>query len=463
MRRLRANRAVAVLCIVLLTGATPMCAVATDAAPSPPRSVSLHLHGDAVEVMRESFAQFNLRLELAQLPVTPTLRIELDDADLSTVKQVLTWMTKMFFVDEGAGHVLAVEDNTSNRNKYRTRHHFSLEGMSADERTALHDSLSRVLGIDAATDNSSGFVIEGDHETLEQAGRLVNLIRRPTPDLLFKIRVYTITDDHESDIGAQAPSSAQGFSLLSEAEQLISSNSAAAEALVAAGLVSSTDTLGIALLLIAEGYTTSDLSNGFVYFGGGMTYMGVSFSSPSVNFLLTDTTLREIDETILRIADRQSGKLRIGESYPIKTGSSVYYSYSTSGSTTTATSTTTPSVEYQDMGITLEVSPRLLGNNQVYVNLDWKNQTVTNSTINEIPVLDRREFSSTMVIPMNATTLLTGQVGRKSVTDDSGLSSNRDGTRTDSDFLIAITPELAGGASNVESSSLRNVPAAHVR
>jgi type II secretory pathway component GspD/PulD (secretin) len=283
--------------------------------------------------------------------------------------------------------------------------------------------------------------LHADQETLRQAGQLIDLVKKPVPDLLFKICVYTIDQSHESNSGVQTPSTTKGFSLLSEAQKLISENQSIVNELIAAGTVTSSDTLEIALLLIAAGYTTSDLSNGFVYFGGGQTYMGMSFDSPAINISLTDSQLHRIAESKLRVADRQSATLRIGQRYPVKVGSIVNYSYSSGSSSWKAS--TTPSVQYEDLGLTLQLEPHLMGNGNLYLSLDWKNQSLTGSTLSEVPVLDRRQFSDAMIVPLNATVLLTGHVGRNSVGDMSGLASNRDASRTSSELLITVTPELA--------------------
>jgi hypothetical protein len=88
-----------------------------------------------------------------------------------------------------------------------------------------------------------------------------------------------------------------------------------------------------------------------------------------------------------------------------------------------------------------------MGNGNLYLSIDWKNQSLAGNTVNEVPILDRRQFSDAMIVPLHATALFTGYVGRKSVGDTSGLASNRDANRSDSELLITITPELAQSSS----------------
>jgi type II secretory pathway component GspD/PulD (secretin) len=312
------------------------------------------------------------------------------------------------------------------------------------------------LELKGATESAPGTTLQADQETLYQADKLIDLVKQPVPDLLFKICVYTIEQSHESNLGVQTPSTTKSFSILSEAQTLISDNQSLVNELISAGTVSSSNTLEIALILLAAGYTTSNTKNGFVTYGGGETYMGMSFDSPSVNLSLSDSRLHRIAENTLRVADRQSATLRIGERYPVKVGSVLNYSYSSSSSSWT--SSTTPSVQYEDLGLTLQLEPHLMGNSNLYLNLDWKNQALTGQTVDDVPVLDRRQFSDAMIVPLHSTVLLTGHVGRKSVGDTSGLASNSDASRSGSELLITITPELAQSSPETAVATPRDAP-----
>jgi len=432
-------------CTVTLHAQQENAASQAHYAPSVATRISLHLRGDTAYVMRASMEPFHLHLNFVDSPVPPSIRIDIDDADLADVQQALSWMTHMFFIPADAGQILVAADNVASREKYRSTAYYSLTGLNTEDRTTLHELLSRILELKGATESAPGTTLQADQEILYQADKLIDLVKKPVPDLLFKICVYTIEQSHESNLGVQTPSTTKSFSILSEAQTLISDNQSLVNELISAGTVSSSNTLEIALILLAAGYTTSNTKNGFVTYGGGQTYMGMSFDSPSVNISLADSRLHRIAESTLRVADRQSATLRIGQRYPVKVGSIVNYSYSSSSSTWT--SSTTPSIQYEDLGLTLQLEPHLMGNGNLYLSLDWKNQTLTGSSVSDVPVLDSRQLSDSMVVPLHATALLTGYVGRKSVGDSSGLSSNSDASRTDSELLITITPELAQSSS----------------
>jgi hypothetical protein len=436
-------------CTATLHAQQTNAALQVHDAPSVATRISLHLRGETTYVMRASMEPFHLRLNFVDPPALPSIRIDIDNADLADIQQALSWMTHMFFIPDGAGQILVANDNLANREKFRSSAYYSLAGLNTEDRATLHELLSRILDLNGATESAPSMTLHADQNALRLAGQLIDLVKKPVPDLLFKICVYTINQSHESDLGVQTPSTTRSFSILSEAQKLISENQSIVNQLISAGTVSSSDTLEIALILLAAGYTTSNTSNGFVTYGGGQTYMGMSFDSPSVNLSLSDSHLHLIAENTLRVADRQSATLRIGQRYPVKVATIVTYSYTGSSSSSSSSSSsdwkasTTPSVQYEDLGLTLQLEPQLMGNGNLYLSLDWKNQSLAGSSVNEVPVLDRRQFSDAMIVPLHSTVLLTGYVGRQTVGDTSGLSSNRDASRTDSELLITITPELA--------------------
>jgi general secretion pathway protein D len=463
MNILRASRraTAAVMAVLLGCTVTPQAQQANTASqaygtPFGATQISLHLRGETAYVMRASMDPFHLHLNFVDPPVPPSIRIDIDDADQAAVQQALSWLTHMFFIPVGAGQILVAADTPANRAKYRSTAYYSLTGLNTEDRSTLHELLSRILELKGATESAPGTTLQADQETLYQADKLIDLVKQPVPDLLFKICVYTIEQSHESNLGVQTPSTTKSFSILSEAQTLISDNQSLVNELISAGTVSSSNTLEIALILLAAGYTTSNTKNGFVTYGGGETYMGMSFDSPSVNLSLSDSRLHRIAENTLRVADRQSATLRIGERYPVKVGSVLNYSYSSSSSSWT--SSTTPSVQYEDLGLTLQLEPHLMGNSNLYLNLDWKNQALTGQTVDDVPVLDRRQFSDAMIVPLHSTVLLTGHVGRKSVGDTSGLASNSDASRSGSELLITITPELAQSSPETAVATPRDAP-----
>ena len=73
-------------------------APAIESTATPPiKTVSLHLQGDAQSVLQKAFAAFHLRVELSASPALPALHLDIDDATLATLEQVLAWQTHLHY------------------------------------------------------------------------------------------------------------------------------------------------------------------------------------------------------------------------------------------------------------------------------------------------------------------------------------------------------------------------------
>src|SRR6185437_6027741 len=144
------------------------------------------------------------------------------------------------------------------------------------------------------------------------------------------------------------------------------------------------------------------LSQGFALFGGGITQSALSPGPATANLALNSSDSRELDDIELRLGDDQDGTLKLGTRYPIETSS--YSSLSPSipsipGLTSPGSSSglgsllsqlsgpipTIPQVQYQDIGLTLKVHPRLMRSGSVALSVDLTMDALAGQAINGLP------------------------------------------------------------------------------
>jgi len=164
-------------CAVALHAQQANAASQAHDAPSVATRISLHLRGDTAYVMRASMEPFHLHLNFVDSPVPPSIRIDIDDADLADVQQALSWMTHMFFIPVGTEQILVAADNSENRAKYRSTAYYSLSGLNTEDRATLHELLNRILNLNGATESAHGMTLYADQETLRLAGQLIDQLK----------------------------------------------------------------------------------------------------------------------------------------------------------------------------------------------------------------------------------------------------------------------------------------------
>src|SRR6185312_3304366 len=198
-------------------------------------------------------------------------------------------------------------------------------------------------------------------------------------------------------------------------------NQAIAQGLVPAGA----SNVEIALALIGSGLVQSSLLSSTVgFFGGGLTQTGVTANIfPTLNLALNSSESRALDDIRIRVGDRQTANFRVGTRYPITT--STYSSGAlASGSSLNginingvsassllsqylggSNGVTIPQIQYEDLGLTLKTTPTVLKSGSVSMHLDLKIEALAGTALNNIPVLDSRQFVSDITVGDGKTAL----------------------------------------------------------
>jgi Flp pilus assembly secretin CpaC len=217
--------------------------------------------------------------------------------------------------------------------------------------------------------------------------------------------------------------------------------------------------------------SASQYTNLLGIFGGGLTFAGLYLgSNSSFNLALNSTDVRLLDDVQIRSSNRQPVNFRAGTRYPIVTatyssGVSSSLASSLSGLNVNGTSVSSllsqylgnssvnvPQFQYEDLGITLKMTPRILQSDEVSLALDMKIEALAGSSINSIPILNNRALTSTITIPAGQTAMLATLVTTnetKALTGLPGLSelpgfqgTEQDRQKSSTELLITITPHI---------------------
>jgi type II secretory pathway component GspD/PulD (secretin) len=111
-----------------------------------------------------------------------------------------------------------------------------------------------------------------------------------------------------------------------------------------------------------------------------------------------------------------------------------------------------PSAEYEDLGLKVKATPRLHGDDEVTLQLQFDIKSLTGSSINGIPILSNRNIEQTIRLRENETSILSGILQSNKITSSSGLPwistepgigllTGEDTTNDqESELLILVTP-----------------------
>lgn len=425
----------------------PMPKFSTGLIELAPASIqsTFHLRGDAQDILHKVLAAYGITAILDDSVPTKQIQLDLDHASFAEASATVALSTGTFWVALDPTHVLVAKDTKENRTKFDRLllETIFLPGLDKTEMVNTVNMVRNVFGVRQVSSHADQgtMTIRAQESTLRAINATVEPLYLDKPEVMLDVRIYQVNDSRQEDLGVAFPQQLNVFNVTSQLTSIISSNQSTITELIAAGLVNPGDLAGIAALLIGLGLVNgSVLNQPFALFGNGLTLSGLSFGGTTVNASLNISDTREIDHVQLRAGDLQKQTVKIGERYPIVTQS---YSAGTqtptsnsslasllAGTSATAAASTdplalAPTVEYQDLGLTVKALPRILQNKDVQMQLQVTLASLAGASVNGSPIINNRDFITTIQIPDGGAAMVTSSVSStesKSLSGIPGLS-----------------------------------------
>jgi type II secretory pathway component GspD/PulD (secretin) len=291
---------------------------------------------------------------------------------------------------------------------------------------------------------------------------------------VFDVKVYSVDHSRMRNLGVVLPSSFTAYNLATEAQNIISANSSLVEQLIANGIIpSGTSNVAIAayLVFVAGVSGSTALTNTFMVFGGGSTTTGITTANaPTLNLALSTSDARTLEDVQLRAGNMQNAIFKAGMRYPIQTS---LYSDIASGTTNTTVNgvslssllsqylgssslsngSVIPQVQYEDLGLTLTVNPKIQWTGDITTHIEVKITALAGASLNGIPILASRLFSSDLTVHDGDTVMMMSQTNSTetaAVTGMPGLSeipgfqstTNKNGSKSTGELVLLVTPHI---------------------
>jgi general secretion pathway protein D len=460
-----------------------------------PLRLSFHLHDNERNVISKVLPAYGIQPTLDESVGVQRIRFDVDDADFATAEQALALATNSFFVPLDPARALVAKDSLVNRTKYEREaaETVYMPGMTQDELAQMINVAKNVFGVKTATSEADqeAITIRGPAKNLAALNATLNRLLEGRGEVQLDVRMYEIDRTKAVNLGLILPNTTTLFNVYSEARNLLNSNSSLVQEIISSGLAAPGDWEAILAILIASGQiSNSILTQPFGVFGGGLSMTGVIYGGGSLNLQLNSSDVRSLDQLQLRALDGEEATIRSGEKYPIETSN--YSSLgatslsipgiSTSGLSSTlqnlgvnvsqlqsAAEQTIPQVQYQDIGLTLKVTPRIQGEKNVSLKLDLQLSALAGSALNGLPLMDNRQYQAITTVGVGETTVLVSSLSRQesnAITGVPGLSDLpgfQDTTNTNSnldvaELAIVITPHIVRPAPREDGGGMYLLP-----
>ena len=273
--------------------------------------------------------------------------------DLSNVKiedalRILSFQTKTFWRPLTSNTILVVPDNPTNRRDFEEevlKTIYISNPLAPADRTAITTALKQVLGLQRIVDNpdANAIIIRDTPAKVAAAEKMIRDLDRGKAEIVLDVAVIEADRSRVRDLGIQQ----------------VPASPLPATAIAGIGFTPPTsasagDTTIPALPLNELGkISTADFS--------------IAVPGAVVNALMSDSHTHVLQNPQVRVTDGLTAKLRIGTRVPYATGSFLPSFGGTTGGGSGGGIGLLASTQfqYQDVGVNLDITPRLMANGEV--------------------------------------------------------------------------------------------------
>jgi tetratricopeptide (TPR) repeat protein len=439
---------------------------------------SFHLHVGARDAIQQVFKAWGVIATFDESVRPNAVRFDMDDATFDEAAHTLMLLTGSFYVVLDPHRVLFARNSHENRLNFERQilETIYFSGLSKEELADLGKMAKDLFNIqNSNVDNGENSItLRAPPSALDAFNVTARSLLEGHNQLMLDVRVIQVAHTSERNSGVQLPQTMTGYNLYTEEQSILNANQALVQQIISSGLAPANNPLAILGVLIASGQVSSSLfGNGLALFGGGLTLSALAPGSDAVNLSLNSSDTRALDQVQLRLGDGEEGRVRLGERYPI-----VQSSYSstlgaaatkiagltsagTSGTLSSLLSSygygsgypTVPMVNYEDIGLTLKATPRIMRSGDVALTLDLKIDALGGSSIGDNPILDNRSYSGVVTLKEGEGVVIAQELDKKQartlsgapgITEIPGLNNLTDTDKQSSyaTLLVVMTPHL---------------------
>jgi general secretion pathway protein D len=369
------------------------------------------------------------------------LSLDLSNVKIEDAMNIVAVQTHSFWRPLTSNTILIVPDTTTDRRDYDTeivKTIYLSNPLAPADRTAIASALKTVLGLQKIVDNpdSNAIVVRDSPARVAAAERLIHDLDRGKAEIVIEVSVVEASRDRVRQLGLYPAT--------------VSTSTGTVTPGLTGGLVfaptvtTSSGTSTASSISIGSPLTLSSLRNDFA----------LVIPSVAATALLNDNKSRILQNPQVRVTDGQTAKLKIGSRVPYATGSFAPSLSSTSNASTLLSST---QFQYQDVGVSLEITPHLLSNGEVaikaVVEISSEAGNVTIAGVSE-PTFGQRKIEHDICLKEGEVNVLGGLIQSTTTSTVQGLpflseipglryfTSSTDTEVQETEVLVMMTPRV---------------------
>jgi len=425
-----------------------------------------HYRGDSRGLLTAVAGSYGLTVTFDDTFPSRRVRFDLERADFATAMQAASSVTKSFSVPLEDTVLFSAADTPDNHrlfDRMGMRSFYIPGGPAPQDLNDLLNSMRTLFEFKFASLNaaSSTITLRGPQGALAAATQFLEELHSSSrPEVMFDLKVFQVSHSYMRQIGLHAPNTFNLFNI--PASALVAAGGQNLQTLInqliASGGINQAGNQTIsALLAQLQGQSNSIFSQPLATFGGGLTFFGLSLDKLTPVLSMNESSVQQLEHVQLRASQAKDATFKLGERYPILNASfAPIYNNSAISKVVGNQSYTAPfpSVNYEDIGLTLKVKPLVHNNSDVAVELEIQFRSLGSTTNNGIPDILNREYKGGILLKNGEPAVVAGMITQTDAKSLSGvpllsalpgfglLTSQHTKQEEDDELLILITPNV---------------------
>jgi len=366
------------------------------------------------------------------------LSIDLTNVKIEDALRVVSYQTKTFWRAVTPNTILVVPDTPTNRRDYEEevlKTIYLSSPLAPADRAAITTALKQVLGLQRIVDNpdSNAIIIRDTPAKVAAAEKMIRDLDQNKAEILVEVAVVEADRSRVRDLGLTQLATSP---LPSTAVAGLGFNPRTATT------VDSTIIPYLPLNRLGR-ISTADFS--------------IVLPGAVANALLSDSHTRILQNPQVRVTDGQTAKLRIGSRIPYATGSFLPSMGVTTGTGAGLGLLASTQFQYQDVGVNLDLTPRLMPNGEVNLHASIEISSLgADRSVGGFsqPTFNQRKIEHDIRLKEGEVNLLGGLIETKETQSVSGLPglsqipilgylfSSQHRERIETEVLVMLTPRV---------------------
>jgi type II secretory pathway component GspD/PulD (secretin) len=352
-----------------------------------------------------------------------TLRFRMEDADYREALHALEAATGSFIVPLAEKLFLIVQDTPQKRNEAEPSVALTVdvpEPATSQDLIAMITAVQQTLALEkVAWDTQKNVVVIRDKISKAWPARqLFRQLLRPRAEIELQLEFLEVNSTDAVSYGLSLPSS---FPIVY-----------------------------LGRILNSQPVIPSGVS-ALAVFGGGSTMFGIGITDASLVARMSKSDARTLLRAQVRSIDGMPASFHVGDRFPVLTGG---YFGVVDPDVAGQVYTPPPSFQFEDLGLTLKITPKVHGRDQLSLDVESEFKVLGGAGINGIPIISNRKLDSQVRLDMDEWAIIGGLMTATEARTISGIIGLarvpvigpllRSNTKTDEErsILVLIKPRL---------------------